>query len=287
MKVIPISCDSMGTRSMATFVETEDVKIFIDPGVSLAPLRYGLPPHELEIMKMNEDWEKIVKYAKISDVLIISHYHYDHHDPNSNLEIYKNKIVLIKHPKELINFSQKRRASYFLSQIQGLPEKVEFADSKEFNFGNTLIKFSDPVFHGTNPRLGYVIETLVDDGKFRFIHTSDVEGPSIEEQVEFILENKPNLVFIDGPMTYMLGYRYSKASLEASVENLLRIVKECPINNLIVDHHLLREIKWSERIADVIDLGRNLGKKVITAAEYLGMKPNLLEARRKELYGKV
>ena len=287
MKVIPISCDSMGTRSMATFVETQDIKIFIDPGVSLAPLRYGLPPHELEIMKMNEDWRKIVEYARISDVLIISHYHYDHHDPNSDLEIYKDKIVLIKHPKELINFSQKRRASYFLSQIEGLPEKIEFADGREFDFGNTLIKFSNPVFHGTNPRLGYVIETLVDDGKFRFIHTSDVEGPSIEDQVEFILDNKPNLVFVDGPMTYMLGYRYSKASLEASVENLLRIVKECPINNLIVDHHLLREIKWSERIANVIDLGKNLGKKVITAAEYLGMKPNLLEARRKELYGKV
>ena len=45
MKIKPVASDSMGTRSMATYVETKDVKIFIDPGVALGPSRYGLPPH--------------------------------------------------------------------------------------------------------------------------------------------------------------------------------------------------------------------------------------------------
>lgn len=31
MKIIPIAFDSLGTRGMATYVETKDVKIFIDP----------------------------------------------------------------------------------------------------------------------------------------------------------------------------------------------------------------------------------------------------------------
>ncbi|RLG60086.1 hypothetical protein DRN86_03255 [Candidatus Geothermarchaeota archaeon] len=286
MKIIPISFDSMGTRSMATYVETKDVKIFIDPGVSLAPSRYGLPPHKVEIEKMNRDWEEIVKYALRSDVLVVSHYHYDHHDPNSDLEIYDGKVLLIKHPKENINLSQKQRAAYFLEQIRNRPKKIEFADNKEFSFGNTLIRFSKAVFHGTNPRLGYVIETMVDDGSYRFIHTSDVEGPSIEDQVEFILNNKPNLVFIDGPLSYMLGFRYSRRSLEESVENLMRIIDECPLESLVIDHHLLRELVWRERIKKAVNYGAKKGIKVISVAEYLGKKPNLLEARRKELYGK-
>jgi hypothetical protein len=35
MAVEPLSFDSMGTRSMCTYVETGDVRIVIDPGVSL------------------------------------------------------------------------------------------------------------------------------------------------------------------------------------------------------------------------------------------------------------
>ncbi len=41
MNITPIAADSLGTRSMATFVETGDCGIFIDPAVSLAPRRYG------------------------------------------------------------------------------------------------------------------------------------------------------------------------------------------------------------------------------------------------------
>jgi len=37
MKVLPVAFDSFGARSMATYVETKDVKIFIDPAVALSP----------------------------------------------------------------------------------------------------------------------------------------------------------------------------------------------------------------------------------------------------------
>lgn len=52
MHIEPLSFDSMGTRSMCTYIETEDMRIVIDPGVSLAPKRYGLPPHDREKRKM-------------------------------------------------------------------------------------------------------------------------------------------------------------------------------------------------------------------------------------------
>jgi predicted metallo-beta-lactamase superfamily hydrolase len=283
LKIKPLAFDSFGTRSMSTFVETEDLKIIIDPGVALAPTRYSYPPHPLEVDRENEHWMEIVKHAKQSNVLIVTHYHYDHHDPNEEITIYDGKTVFIKHPTEKINFSQTNRARFFLSQIKGLPKQLEYSDGREFQFGNTKIKFSKPVFHGTNPRLGYVTEVLIDDG-YRFIHTSDVEGPSVEDQVNFILQNKPNLVILDGPLSYMLGFRYSYESLNLSIENMLKIIDSCPLDSLIVDHHLLRDLEWKDRIRRVLEAGDKSGVKVQTAAEYAGKPVEMLEAHRKELY---
>ncbi|MFH1328557.1 MAG: hypothetical protein ABIH76_06945 [Candidatus Bathyarchaeota archaeon] len=284
MKITPIAFDSLGTRSMATFVETEDVKIIIDPSVALGPIRYGLAPHQLELDKLKEHWNKIVKFAKKSDVLVITHYHYDHHNPDEELAIYKNKTVLVKHPKEKINLSQRTRSAYFLDKIKDLPEKVNYCDGEKFAFGETEINFSQPVFHGTNPKLGYVTEVLVKDKEYRFIHTSDVEGPSQIDQAQFILKNKPNLLILDGPLSYMLGYRYSFESLAASVENMVRIIETCPLEAFLVDHHFLRDLKWKERIKKVFEVAGKRKINVQTAAEFIGKPIEMLEARRKELY---
>jgi predicted metallo-beta-lactamase superfamily hydrolase len=285
MKIIPIAFDSLGTRGMATYVETKNLKLFIDPGVSLAPIRYGLEPHPIELKKLDEHWKNIVKLAKKSEVLIITHYHYDHHNPWEHLEIYKNKTVFIKHPTEKINLSQKKRSAFFLEQIKDFPKQLEYADGKEFKFGKTLVKLSRPVFHGTNPRLGYVIEVLIDDGKYKFIHTSDVEGPSQKDQTDFILENKPNLVFLDGPLSYMM-YRFGVKAMENSVENMIKIVKSCPLDALIVDHHFLRDLKWKEKISEVLKVAEKKKVEVKTSADFAGEKIDMLEAHRKELYEK-
>ncbi|HDD71689.1 MAG TPA: hypothetical protein ENF99_01720 [Candidatus Aenigmarchaeota archaeon] len=285
MKIQPISFDSIGVRSMATFVETNDLKIFIDPGASLAPIRFGLKPHALELKRLDEHWEKIIRLAKESDILIITHYHYDHHNPWENLEIYKDKILLIKHPTENINFSQKKRAAYFLKQIEGLPKKVEYADGREFEFGGTRIKLSKAVYHGISPKLGYVLEVLIDDGEHKFIHTSDVEGPTQADQVKFILENKPNLVFLDGPLSYML-YRFGRENLRKSVENMVKIIEKCPLEALVIDHHFLRDLKWKEKIQKVFEAAKKKRIKVQCIAEYLNKPIEMFEARRKELYEK-
>lgn len=94
MIIEPLSFDSMDTRSMCTYVETSDVRLVIDPGVSLAPRRYGLPPHEAEKEKMQKDWDLIVEKSREADILIVTHYHYDHHDPEYP-QIYEGKIVLL------------------------------------------------------------------------------------------------------------------------------------------------------------------------------------------------
>jgi len=284
-KIVPLAFDSFGVRSMATFVETSDLKILIDPGVSLAPLRYGLEPHPLELQRLNEAWKTIKKYAEDSDVLIITHYHYDHHDPH-HPELYKSKTVFIKHPTEKINKSQKNRATFFLEAIKGLPKKLEISDGNTFQLGRTHIAFSKAVCHGTNPRLGYVTEVSIKSSNEKFLHTSDVEGPSLEEQINFILEEKPDVLFVDGPMTYMLGYRYSFKSLEISNNNLVKVIKEIDLQTLVLDHHFLRDLNYKMRIKQVYEVAEKYDVRVLTAAEFCGRKIEMLEALRKELYVK-
>jgi len=272
----------MGVRSMCTQVITKDINILIDPSVSLAPLRFGLKPHPIELKRMSDTWNEILNLSKKADIIIITHYHFDHFSWNEPSQ-FKDRILLIKHPTEKINFSQKGRAAYFLEQIKDLPKKIEYADGREFEFGETRIKCSQPVFHGTNARLGYVFEVLIDDGEYKFIHTSDVEGPSQNDQLNFILENKPNLVFLDGPLSYMI-YRFGVDNLRKSIENMKKIIRECPLDALIVDHHFLRDLKWRERIKDIFEIARERKVKVMTAAEYIGKEIEMLEAHRKELY---
>ena len=49
MKIIPIASDYLGVRSMATYIETKDCKLCIDPSAALGPKRYGLPPSKQEL----------------------------------------------------------------------------------------------------------------------------------------------------------------------------------------------------------------------------------------------
>ncbi|MHC1611101.1 MAG: MBL fold metallo-hydrolase [Candidatus Methanospirareceae archaeon] len=283
LNVKPLAFDSFGVRSMATFVETDDVAVVIDPGVSLAPRRYGLPPHPIEEERMKECWTDIKVHAARSDVLIVTHYHYDHHDPEEP-EVYEGKIVYLKHPKERINRSQAERASYFLDKLNELPQSVDIADGNEFKHGSTIIKFSPPVYHGTNPRLGYIVEVSISCDGEKMVFTSDVEGASVADQVEFIIQENPDILILDGPMTYMLGFRYSRKSLAFSVKNINRIIEETSVKTILVEHHLMRDLKYKERIAEVYESAAKEDVSLITAAEYLGREIEMLEAKRRELY---
>ncbi len=285
LRVVPLAFDSFGVRSMATYVKTDDLKILIDPAVSLGPKRYGLPPHPLEIKRMEETWKDVKRYAAKCDVFVISHYHYDHHAPDDP-ELYKDKIVYLKDPKKNINKSQAGRASYFLKKLEGLPKSIEIADGNEFHHSSTAIKFSMPVYHGTGPKLGYVVETSISCSDEKVVHTSDVEGPSIKDQAFFIIQESPNLLILDGPMTYMLGYRYSRESLQSSIDNINVIIRDTSIKSIIVDHHLLRDLNYKDKLADVYKYAAEKGVNVLNAAEYVGREADMLEARRKELYGR-
>lgn len=280
MMIKPIAFDSMGVRSMATSVKA-DVKIVIDPSVSLAPYRYGLPPHEVEIDRMEMKWEEIKKEALSSDVLVITHYHYDHYNP-VEIKLFEGKKVLTKNPKEKINRSQMRRATYFLEKIKGIKLDLDFCDGKKYEFENTLIEFSNPVFHGTNEKLGFVLEVYI-ESKETFLFSSDVEGLAIDDQLNFVLEKNAEVVFLDGPMTYM-PQKYLEKFFLKSLENIKKLIEKTWVKKLVLDHHLARDIDWRRKIFEVFEFGEEHGVKVLSAAEFAGVEEDLLEAKRKELW---
>jgi len=284
MKIIPIAFDSLGVRSMATFIETDDTTVFIDPSAALGPRRYGLPPHPLEFEELEKALENIRLTIENAEIVVITHYHYDHHNPSAP-ELLDRKIVYIKHPTDHINVSQRIRAARFLKLLRNnaKPRKIEYADGRELRIGNTFIKISDPLPHGINDRLGYVVMVAIKSDNESFLFTSDVEGPPLIHQAEAILQENPSLLLLDGPMTYMLGYRYPSEALQNSISNIRRIVSETNVNTIIIDHHFMRDLNYRTYIDEIINaLPRPVN--ILSAAEFIGKKPNLLEARRRELY---
>lgn len=278
MKVEPIAFDSFGVRSMCTVVKTKDVKLVIDPSVALAPKRFGLPPHEVELRRKDELWKRIKDELELAEVVIITHYHYDHHNPNEP-EVLNGKVALVKHPNNAINLSQKKRSRYFLSLLNA---KIEFADSRRFEFGNTIISFSDPVPHGKDDRLGYVLEVLIEEDE-SFLFTSDVEGMPLDDHVKFILDSNPDTLFLDGPMTYM-PHVFGRKLFERSMRNIKIVMEKTKVKRVVLDHHLLRDVSWRDKVSEIFKFGKELGIFVQSASGFIGKEEILLEARRKELY---
>ena len=280
MKIVPIASDSLGVRSMATYVETKDCKILMDPSAALGPKRYGLPPAEQEIEALKTAKNEIARTAKQCNILTVSHYHYDHYDPYA--DFYKNKKIFAKDINKNINKSQQKRGTDFKKIVEDSCDLIYCDDSKH-NVGNTYIIFSPPFFHGPeNVRLGYVIMTTIDDGEKILLHSSDVQGPVTKNAKDYIVSQNPDILIIDGPPTIFLGWKFSMQNLQDAADNLVEI-KEKVNCEIILDHHLLRDLNYKKIFSQPYLTN---GEKVKTFAEYIGKENNALEAHRRELWGK-
>lgn len=295
IKVVPLAAESFGVRSMCTYVETADVRILLDAGVSLAPSRFGLPPHPKEYEALMECRRQIAEAAEKADVVTLSHYHFDHHTPSytdwlcnwSSAEIarqiYEGKIILAKSYKDKVNFSQRRRGWMFSKTGGKYAKKVETADGKTFEFGDTTLKFSEPVFHGpTNSPLGWVLMAIIECDDERILFASDVQGPMHNGTLDIILAQKPELIIIGGPPTYLAWTKIEEEQLEQGMKNLETIVKNVAIT--VLEHHILRDEKWLEHFQQIFNEATKTGHKVVTAAKYMQRENNLLEFRRKYLF---
>src|SRR5713101_5197592 len=108
MKVIPLAAESLGVRSMATYVECGETRVLIDPGAMLAPNRFNLAPVEEEWEALRRANDRISAYATRASLVFVSHYHEDHfrHDPG----FYAGRTVLVKDPRRMVAGRQAKRA---------------------------------------------------------------------------------------------------------------------------------------------------------------------------------
>jgi predicted metallo-beta-lactamase superfamily hydrolase len=296
IKITPLAAESFGVRSMCTLVETPDVKVLLDGGISLAPFRFSLPPHPNEFQTIARLRKTIAEAADKAQVTTISHYHFDHHTPSfedwvvnwtqdgeTARQIYQNKTVLAKNPKEKINASQRQRAWMFQKTGGKHAKTLEAADGKTFTYGNTSLRFSEAVAHGSeDSMLGWVIMAVVEYEGERFMFAPDIQGPMSSRTLDLILDAKPSLIMLGGPPLYLGGFRVELAQLELGLRNLERIVEAVPL--VILEHHALRDEFWKSKMETVFQKAAQSGHSILTAAEYAGKENLFLESKRKQLY---
>ncbi len=291
---LPLAAESMGVRSMCTYLETPDVKILLDPGVALGP-RSRLLPHPQEYRAISEKRQLLRKYAEKADIASISHYHFDHYTPGfvdyewtfcnkkDFKEVFKDKTVYAKDPTSKINFSQRKRGWIFSRITDGIVKRILPSDGKKLKKGSTLIKFSEPVPHGPEQsELGWVIYTTISHGADTVVFAPDVQGPVARTTADAILKEEPQTLFLGGPPTYLGERAVSEEEFRIAKENMKLLASQIP--TLILDHHLLRDVNWTKEAAPVYKAAEKAGNRVVTAAEFNGAETMILEARRQQLY---
>jgi len=283
-----LAADSMGVRSLATFIDICGVSVGLDLGAALAPRRYGLPPHPLEYKRLEEALDNARRFIRESDVIIVTHYHYDHYI-RGEPELYYGKTLIVKSIERDINRSQRFRGYMFLKR-SGLMDKARVleGDGAKFVFGDLVVELSKPVWHGEpGSKVGKVLMVRLLCEDYNIIFTSDVQGPADPEALAVLRSwstPRPTMVILGGPPTYSAGILVSGDAVRRGLEGLERVIVDVRPEVLVVDHHLLRDISYSRYIERHVALARELNVNLVTAAEYEGKPVEQLEARRRELW---
>lgn len=283
-----LACESLGTRSLATFVRTEDISIVLDPGLSHG-VRDRLP-HPREQTALRRCGDRILRRAAEAELLSISHYHFDHYmptfshwmnygGPEASDELYRGKTILLKSRDRAIDTVQSKRAGYIFNRDDCIKHS---ADGTTYRYGKTSVIFSEPVPHGiANTNLGSVLITTIKTSQTTLVFAPDVQGPMVTTTLNYILQQAPDLVIIGGPPTYLEGMVPSKC-IRQGLDNLQALVQET--DQTIVDHHLLRDDNWKTYFKTLRQKGRENGNRVLTGAEFVGSSIQDLEASRMELW---
>jgi predicted metallo-beta-lactamase superfamily hydrolase len=280
MKVIPLAAESLGVRSMATYVEVGRTGILIDPGATLAPARFGLPPTADEWEALRRANDRISAYAARASFVFVSHYHEDHFrsDPAS----YAGRIVLAKDPRRMIGGKQAQRGEALWKALDG-QAKVERADGARRRESDLELCVSPPLPHGVDgsPFGSVLVLTIVDPAeRERFVFASDLQGPASAVAAAYLIQQRPTLLYLSGPVSY-LEREVGRDSIERAIDHLVRVV-EATGCRVIMDHHALRDARYAERFGRLWETGR-----VVTAAAYLGLDEAPLESRRNRAWAAV
>ncbi|HXH84783.1 MAG TPA: hypothetical protein VNN07_17885 [Candidatus Tectomicrobia bacterium] len=280
MKIIPLGAESLGVRSMATYVEVGETTVLVDPGASLAPGRYGLPPADAEWEALRRVNDRISAYAARARFVFVSHYHEDHF--RSDAASYADRTVLAKDPRRLVSGLQARRGEALRAALAGRA-RFEAADSQRVRTRDAELRVSPPLPHGREGSpLGYVVALTVAtlDDRERFVFASDVQGPLSAVAAAYLVRERPTLLYLSGPPSY-LEHELGPATIERGIDHLRRILDATGCR-VVMDHHAVRDPRFSTRFERLWQTGR-----VVTAAAHLGLEAQPLEAQRDRLWAAV
>src|SRR5262245_17369178 len=262
---------------MATYVEAGRTGILIDPGATLAPNRYGLPPAEPEWEALRRANDRISAYAARASLVFVSHYHEDHF--RSDPTTYAGRRVLVKDPRRMVGGLQFRRAAELMTAL-GAHARVEMADGLVQVAPDLELHVSPPLPHGMEgTTLGYVVALIVVDpaARERFVFASDVQGPLSTVAAAWLIQQRPTLLYLSGAPSY-LEREVGAAAIERVIDHLRRVLDAIGCR-VIMDYYAIRDVCFQERFEPLWSTGR-----VVPAAGHLGIEATPLEARRRALW---
>src|SRR5207244_183227 len=242
VKIIPLAAESLGVRSMATYVEAGQTGILIDPGATLSPSRFNLPPSEEEWEAFRRANDRISAYATRASVVFVSHYHEDHF--RSDPATYVGRTVLLKDPRRMVAGLQAKRGTELWTAL-GPVARVVSADGCRRTTLELDLRVSPPLPHGVDgsPLGAIVVLTVVDPGENeRFVFASDVQGPLSPVAAAYLVQERPTLLYLSGPPSY-IERDVGASVIERGIDNLLRVVGATGCR-VIMDHHALRDVRF-------------------------------------------
>jgi predicted metallo-beta-lactamase superfamily hydrolase len=282
MQVEIIGAESLGVRGLCCVVRTKDRNVIIDPGVALGFRRHGLLPHPVQVAASERTRRLIEKALEDTTDIVISHYHGDHIplvDANPYQLSVERVTKLCKHSRfwtkgtRDISYNQAHRAKALAKSLGRILPNAE-------GMNGGPLTFSFPVPHGErDSRGGSVMMTRVEEDGEVFVHASDIQMLN-DEAIKQIIAWHPNIVLASGPPIYLPSLTLQEQ--EDALRRTLRLAKK--VDTLILDHHLMRSKKGERWLDHVSSL---TGRNVVCAADFMGLRRNLLEAERVLWYRKL
>jgi len=279
MQIRILGAESLGVRGLCCVVEFGGRKVVIDPGLALGYTRHGLLPHPAQVAVGEQVRRRILRELQDATDVVMSHFHGDHVPlPDANpyqlsaksvLPVIRSARIWAKGPEGLSHNMLNRKRTLAQALAQDLPDAAGRVDGP--------LAFSVSMPHGERrSKLGTVMMTRIENRGVVFVHASDIQLLD-QMAVSVILDWTPDIVLVGGPPLY-LGSLPRKLRHQAW-ENALRLAAQ--VDTLVIDHHLLRAeegLDWLERLSS------QTGKHVLCAADFMGCRRLLLEARRQQLY---
>jgi predicted metallo-beta-lactamase superfamily hydrolase len=254
-------------------VEAGSLAILIDPGATLAPSRYNLPPSDAEWEALRRANDRISAYARRANTVFVSHYHDDHF--RSDPVTYAGRRVIAKDPSRMVAGLQAKRAAALWRAVAPVA-RLESGDSTQSRDDGIEVRISPPLPHGLEgTTMGYLIAlTVIDTAeRQRFVFASDVQGPLSPVAAAYLAQERPTLLYLSGPPSY-IEHEIGTGTIDRGVDHLLRLIDrtECRV---VMDHHAVRDPNYETRLARLWDTGR-----VVTAARFVGEPELALERHR-------